>query len=216
MVSPTAIPVACSASRNRPAPPHTQPTPPSMNGHVGPNRRGLLAAAGVSSGWTKHTNQHQLFRRRLGPPTHPCKSHNHHSSRWQRGRGLCIQGLPRAVQALPKQTVTTQVPLHVVALRGSMPAQWPADFQSMLPRNADLRVTQRNHLSDIFSQLSSGNKEVARADAITLGDAFLHVAIQRRLLQPIDHLVDRRWWVCMHQSHFVVSNAAVEYRSYHS
>lgn len=65
----------------------------------------------------------------------------------------------------------------------------------MLPRNADLRVTQRNHLADIYSQLSKGDKDVARADAITLGDAYLHVAIQRGLLQPIDHLLDRRWWV---------------------
>lgn len=76
-----------------------------------------------------------------------------------------------------------------------MPAQWPTDFQSMLPRNADLRVTQRNHLADIFSQLSKGDKDVAHADAITLGDAFLHGAIQRGLLQPIDDILDRRWWV---------------------
>ncbi len=97
----------------------------------------------------------------------------------------------------PHPTSLTQVPLRIVTLRGSIPAQWTVDFQTLLPRNATLKVTQRNQLGDIFSQLNTRDKAVWGADAVTLGDVFMHAAIERRLIQPIDAFVDRRWWVCV-------------------
>lgn len=45
------------------------------------------------------------------------------------------------------------VPLRVVALRGSVPAQWSADFQATAGRHSRLAMQQRLQLQEIFDEL---------------------------------------------------------------
>ena len=49
------------------------------------------------------------------------------------------------------------VPLRVVALRGSVPAQWAADFRTAAGPRAQLQLQQRPQLQAIYDEL--GNVE---------------------------------------------------------
>jgi len=47
------------------------------------------------------------------------------------------------------------VPLRVVALRGSVPAQWAADFRTAAGARAHLKLQQRPQLQTIYDELSN-------------------------------------------------------------
>jgi len=47
--------------------------------------------------------------------------------------------------------------MRVTALRGSVPQQWVADFQTALEGYGVLAMTQRPQLADIYAELA-GNK----------------------------------------------------------
>jgi hypothetical protein len=48
------------------------------------------------------------------------------------------------------------VPLRVVALRGSVPGAWPSDFKAVSGKHARLAYEQRAQLTDIYSELTVG------------------------------------------------------------
>lgn len=48
------------------------------------------------------------------------------------------------------------VPLRVVALRGSVPGAWPSDFKTVSGKHARLAYEQRAQLTDIYSELTVG------------------------------------------------------------
>lgn len=46
------------------------------------------------------------------------------------------------------------VPLRVVSLRGSVPAQWTADFQAAAGKHSRVQLQQRLQLQEIYDELS--------------------------------------------------------------
>ncbi|EFJ52374.1 hypothetical protein VOLCADRAFT_103032 [Volvox carteri f. nagariensis] len=88
--------------------------------------------------------------------------------------------------------------LAIVALRGSIPAQWTLDFQTAIGKYCGFSLDQRMQLADIFKELSDTSGENKRsaglADVITLGDIWMGAAIQRGLLQPIPGATSSRWY----------------------
>ncbi|KAK9817763.1 hypothetical protein WJX72_001828 [[Myrmecia] bisecta] len=89
------------------------------------------------------------------------------------------------------------VPLNVVALRGSVPAQWLEEYKDVITKFGGMTVHQRGQLEDIYRELSSSDKKgktTRTADAVTLGDAYLEPAIRAGLLQPIQDAEHYRWW----------------------
>lgn len=71
------------------------------------------------------------------------------------------------------------MPLRVVALRGSVPGAWPADFKGVAGKHAKLAFEQRAQLADIYSELTAG-RHASRGIAVT------HV--HRRHVQESRHL----------------------------
>ncbi|KAJ9529617.1 hypothetical protein QJQ45_014377, partial [Haematococcus lacustris] len=87
--------------------------------------------------------------------------------------------------------------LAIVALRGAVPQQWVLDYKATLGKYAGFSLGQRGQLLDIFKELSDPadtKNSAAGADCVSLGDAWLAPAIQRRLLQPLPHPEQYRWW----------------------
>ncbi len=62
----------------------------------------------------------------------------------------CLRSLPVRGQAWE-----FDVPLRVVALRGSVPAQWAADFRTAAGARAHLKLQQRPQLQIIYDELSN-------------------------------------------------------------
>ncbi|KAL6747850.1 hypothetical protein V8C86DRAFT_2896496 [Haematococcus lacustris] len=87
--------------------------------------------------------------------------------------------------------------LAIVALRGAVPQQWVLDYKATLGKYAGFSLGQRGQLLDIFKELSDPadtKNSAAGADCVSLGDTWLAPAIQRRLLQPLPHPEQYRWW----------------------
>ena len=58
------------------------------------------------------------------------------------------------------------VPLRVVALRGSVPAQGSADFQAAAGRHSKLTLQQRQQLQEIFDELSKSRWRLTAETAV--------------------------------------------------
>jgi hypothetical protein len=108
------------------------------------------------------------------------------------------------------------VSLAIVALRGSVPAQWVLDFRRTLGRYSGFSLDQRPQLDGIFGELEPAvagraaaaddtsaaakqkhkkkDNSAASADVVTLGDAWLGAAVKRGLVQPIPGAAGARWW----------------------
>ncbi|MEW5310112.1 MAG: hypothetical protein WDW38_001941 [Sanguina aurantia] len=92
--------------------------------------------------------------------------------------------------------------LAIVALRGSVPAQWVIDFRVTLGHYAGFSLDQRGQFEDIFKELSethkqkpgSGNRSSAVADVVSLGDTWLSPAIRQGLIQPLRNAHTYRWY----------------------
>ena len=55
-----------------------------------------------------------------------------------------------------RQAWEFDVPLRVVALRGSVPSQWAADFRTAAGSRGQLKLQQRSQLQAIYDELSKG------------------------------------------------------------
>lgn len=105
------------------------------------------------------------------------------------------------------------VSLAIVALRGSVPAQWVLDFRRTLGRYSGFSLDQRPQLDAIFGELEPAaagdpaaqqkqqqqkkkkkSNIAAEADVVTLGDAWLAAAVKSGLVQPIPGAQAARWW----------------------
>lgn len=74
--------------------------------------------------------------------------------------GLRLRALRHTSEAhrLQVQAWEFDVPLRVVALRGSVPGAWPADFKAAAGRHAKLAFEQRAQLADIYDELTGGRQ----------------------------------------------------------
>ncbi|CAL8462508.1 g2041 [Coccomyxa elongata] len=88
------------------------------------------------------------------------------------------------------------VDLKIVALRGSVPSDAILDFRRALSKYGRFQLAQKPQTADIFEELGQPSKKnsAARADAVSLGDAWLGPAIRAGLIQPIPDAESSRWW----------------------
>jgi putative spermidine/putrescine transport system substrate-binding protein len=91
--------------------------------------------------------------------------------------------------------------LQVRLLKGSIPAQILKAFQRQTDRQGDIEFLPGEQLADLFKLLETwknpsppasgfalpmANRTPSIADLVTLGDFWLAIAIQQKLIQPID------------------------------
>lgn len=109
-----------------------------------------------------------------------------------------------------------QASLRVQLLKGSIPAQMVNQFRSLLKQRAQVKFEPVEQLKDLFTQLQSWSKQppaeaddwllqlpiplinskpTAPADLVTLGDYWLALAIEQRLIQPLDPAKLQNWSV---------------------
>ncbi|KAI3429510.1 hypothetical protein D9Q98_005599 [Chlorella vulgaris] len=108
------------------------------------------------------------------------------------------QAAAAATESPPRDNVREiKMVMRVTALRGSVPQQWVADFQTALEGFGVVAMTLRPQPADIYAELV-GNKATkgkpSTADAVTLGDTWLQRAIAEGLIQPIPNARQYRWW----------------------
>ena len=78
---------------------------------------------------------------------------------------------------------------RIMALRGSVPQVWTADFRTALEGYGIVSLTFKPTLQDIYKELDS-----TTVDAVTLGDAWLDKAIRQGHIQPIEDPERYRYW----------------------
>lgn len=109
--------------------------------------------------------------------------------------------------------------LRVQMLKGSIPSHLVNEFRANLKQRAQVKFAPVEHLKDLFTQLQSwskqqtGNaddgqslfplpslplpfnksKQAALADLVTLGDYWLALAIEQKLIQPLDFSKLQQW-----------------------
>ncbi|KAL4444599.1 hypothetical protein ABPG77_002416 [Micractinium sp. CCAP 211/92] len=112
---------------------------------------------------------------------------------------------PAAVEEGPTAAVNrlreAKMVMRVTALRGTVPSQWVADFQTAMEGYGLVALTQRAQLADIYAELAGNRATKGRptsVDAVTLGDTWLQRAIAAGLIQPIPEAQERRWWARLH------------------
>ena len=70
---------------------------------------------------------------------------------------------------MPARSTFSPVPLRVVALRGTVPGEWVADFRAVAGKRAGVALEARPQLASIFDDLATpeaaGAKSAATADA---------------------------------------------------
>ncbi len=123
-----------------------------------------------------------------------------------------MKTIPAAI-ALPTLTGCQSIPqnaLLVTALKGTIPAQLPNQFNQANPQTNPIALTQERQLATLFQQLQTWKRrslpeyspkkgliplnvpfigtapELAIADLITLGDIWLSTAIRQGLIRSID------------------------------
>jgi putative spermidine/putrescine transport system substrate-binding protein len=123
-----------------------------------------------------------------------------------------LKTIPAAI-ALPTLTGCQSIPqnaLLVTALKGTIPAQLPKQFNQANPQANPIALTQERQLATLFQQLQAWKRrslpdyspkkgliplnvpfigtspEVAIAHLITLGDVWLSTAIRQGLIRSID------------------------------
>ena len=97
--------------------------------------------------------------------------------------------------------------MRVLALRGSVPQAWVADFKTALEGYGIVTVSFKPTLEDIWGELSNNNdrggKKVTTVDAVTVGDGWLKRAIVSGAIQSIEDPERYRYWVCLMYMMFV-------------
>ena len=78
---------------------------------------------------------------------------------------------------------------RIMALRGSVPQVWMADFRTALEGYGIVSMSFKPTLKDIYKEL-----ETTTVDAVTLGDAWLDKAIQEGCIQPLEEPERYRYW----------------------
>lgn len=88
--------------------------------------------------------------------------------------------------------------MRVMALRGSLPQQVLADFQTAMEGYGSIAMTQKVHLRDIWDELGNpiSSKKVVTMDAVSMTDAWLQAAIKKGIVRPIPNATRHRFWVC--------------------
>lgn len=81
---------------------------------------------------------------------------------------------------------------RIMALRGSVPQLWLADFRTALEGYGIVSISFKPSLVDIWKELH-GEKPTT-VDAVTLGDAWLDKAIREGTIQPIENPEQYRYW----------------------
>lgn len=82
--------------------------------------------------------------------------------------------------------------LRVLALRGSVPQQWAADFKTALEGYGIPAISYKATLSDIWKEMSG--RTPTTVDAVTVGDAWLERAVMEGRIQPIEDPEKYRYW----------------------
>ncbi|KAI8106845.1 hypothetical protein M9434_001499 [Picochlorum sp. BPE23] len=82
--------------------------------------------------------------------------------------------------------------LRVLALRGSVPQQWTADFKTALEGYGIPAISYKPTLSDIWKEMSG--RAPTTVDAVTVGDAWLERAVMEGRIQPIEDPEQYRYW----------------------
>lgn len=78
---------------------------------------------------------------------------------------------------------------RIMALRGSVPQLWAADFRTALEGYGIVSLSFKPTLKDIYKELHT-----TTVDAVTIGDAWLDKAIREGCIQPIDDPEQYRYW----------------------
>ncbi|XP_022861204.1 uncharacterized protein LOC111381639 isoform X1 [Olea europaea var. sylvestris] len=106
-----------------------------------------------------------------------------------------------AFEQWKSKTYALTVPLTIVALQNSLPPLWLKEFLQSQGKRVKLRPQFRRSLDNIFYELSNpfnkgkvNPKSAAAADAITLGDSWLSLAINKGLIEPIEGAEDQDWF----------------------
>lgn len=87
--------------------------------------------------------------------------------------------------------------IRVAALRGSIPQQLIADFQTAMEGYGSASITQRPHLKDIWEDLTApvSSGKATTADMATMTDSWMQSAIRKGIIQPIPDARNHRFWV---------------------
>ncbi len=84
----------------------------------------------------------------------------------------------------------------IVALRGSVPPAWVSQFRQTQGKLARVYFSQRAQLAALFAELRSGGggaNSAANADAVTVGDSWLALAVSSGLIAPVPGAEASRW-----------------------
>jgi len=105
----------------------------------------------------------------------------------------------------PVDALELSIPLRLVSLRGSVPAEAVAGFKAALGKRGGGVVLQpKPQLETIFTELSTpekgGPKSAATADGVSLGDEWLAAAVSRGLVAPLPGAAAAAWWGRLHPS----------------
>uniref|UniRef100_A0A7N1A0H5 Uncharacterized protein n=1 Tax=Kalanchoe fedtschenkoi TaxID=63787 RepID=A0A7N1A0H5_KALFE len=97
------------------------------------------------------------------------------------------------------KTFALLVPLRIVALQGSVPPSWLKEFIQSQGKRLRLRSEFRGSLESIFNELSKSltsrkvdPKSALAADAVSMGDSWLTLAIRNSIIDPMDE--DQDWY----------------------
>ena len=82
--------------------------------------------------------------------------------------------------------------LRVMALRGSVPQQWAADFKTALEGYGIPAISYKPTVSDIWKEMSG--RTPTTVDAVAVGDAWLERAVVEGRIQPIENPEQYRYW----------------------
>ncbi|CAM8880745.1 unnamed protein product [Rhodiola kirilowii] len=97
------------------------------------------------------------------------------------------------------KTFALLVPLRIVALQGSVPPSWLKEFIQSQGKRLRLRSEFRGSLENIYKELSKSltsrkvdTKSAIAADAVSMGDSWLTLAIRESIIDPMDE--DQDWF----------------------
>lgn len=72
--------------------------------------------------------------------------------------------------------------LSILALQGSVQQSWVQEFGELVGTRNSVKLKNKPQLRDLFKSLESG--DVGGADLVSLGDGWLSLSIQQRLIRP--------------------------------
>jgi hypothetical protein len=102
--------------------------------------------------------------------------------------------------------------MRVLALRGSVPQAWVADFKTALEGYGIVTISFKPTLEEVWGELGDdnntrGGKKLTTVDAVTVGDAWLKKAIVSGAIQSIEDPERYRYWVCV----YTYNNLMIKY-----